>query len=681
MAGGRRGNAKVEKILIVDDHAVNREFLSTVLKHGGFTIVEALDGWSALETARAERPDLVISDILMPSGDGYELVQALRRDHALADVPVVFYTAHFNEREARSLARACGVKYVLTKPADPEEVLRVVRMLLAGAAVAGAAPGEAEPPGDRQYMRLVADKLVKTADELEWTTSRLMALIEMCLQITSEREPGQLVKTFCRWTRDLVAARHAVVGLWEPGAPASGHVAVSGLSDEAAAAVEAGLTNAMPHPVPLAATGPLRRSGPVSDADDLGLPWAYPPVGAMLVVPVKSPTRQYGWVCATSRISGEAFTADDERLLTIFASYLGRIFENHCLLSELSDRSRQLETEVARRSASQWCAEMQKAVTAALAQAGSPEEVAHQLLKAICSKGGFALGELWDVAPGEDRLVHVATWHTDLPGVEKLLAETKGLTFQPGVGLPGRVWRAEMPVWMADVEKEPSFLRTAGAIAAGLRSAVAFPVKARGRVRGVICLFGDFVRPPDNDLIGLFEAIGGQAGQFLERHRLEAQVQGLTRDRAVLGQMAALIGHGDSRIGLFERACRIAVETGGFALAQVRAMDGAERIHTLAAVGAGGGEPTPADGPGMVPEVFASGEPMVDNGRGFGRLGDGACAVLPITLKGRVRAVLVLHAGVSGFFSPPALETARQMAGLLALALDSLEARLGIVQG
>ncbi|WP_127090890.1 GAF domain-containing protein [Aquabacter cavernae] len=665
----------MEKILIVDDHAVNREFLSTVLKHGGFTIAEALDGWSALEAARADRPDLIISDILMPSGDGYELVQALRRDPALAEVPVVFYTAHFNEREALSLARACGVKYVLTKPAEPEEVLRVVRMLLAGAAGAGTAGEEAEQTAERQYMRLVADKLVQTADELEWTTSRLMALIEMCLQITSEREPGQLVKTFCRWTRDLVAARHAVVGLWEPGAPAAGHVAVSGLSDEAAAAVEAGLTNAMPHPVPLSATGPLRRSGPVSDADDLGLPWAYPPVGAMLVIPVRSPTRQYGWVCATSRISGDAFTSDDERLLTIFASYLGRIFENHCLLSELSDHARQLETEVTRRSASQWSAEMQRAVTSALAQAASPQDGAGRMLEAICTKGGFALGELWEVPPGEDRLAHVATWHAAPGPVEDFLAQTKAMMFEPGHGLPGRVWRAGIPVWVPDVETEPSYLRTAAAVAAGLRSAVAFPVTARGRVRGVICLFGNFVRPPDTDLIGLFDAIGGQAGQLLERYRLEVQVEALIRERALLAQVAALTGREETLADLFERACWIAVETGGFALAQVRGMDEQGRIKTLAIAGFETREPTLADGGGLVPGVFATGAPAVDNSCGFTRPGDGACAALPVMLKGRVRAVLVLHADASGFFSPPALETAKQMAGSLALALDALEGR------
>lgn len=663
-----QGRAQLAKILIVDDHAVNREFLATVLKHGGFAIVEALDGWSALELARAESPDLIISDILMPSGDGYELVQALRREPALADIPVIFYTAHFNEREALSLARACGVRQVLTKPADPEEVLSVVQGLLAGETDAAAAGAQGEV-GERHYMRLVADKLVKTADELEWTTSRLMALIEMCLQISAEREPSQLVKTVCRWTRDLVAARHAVVALWEPGAAATSFVAVSGLSDEAAAAVEAGLTSSIPHPVPLSATGPLRRSGPVGDADDFGLPWAYPPVGAMIVVPVRSPTRQYGWICATSRISGESFTADDERLLNIFASYLGRIFENHCLMSELSDRSRQLEVEMARRSASQWRAEMQGAVTAALDQGTSVAECATAMLKAICTKGGFALGDLWETVDAEDHLAHLATWHRDLPAVEQFVQRTRGLTFLRGHGVPGRVWRAEAPVWIPDVASEQAFLHPDSALAAGLRSAVAFPVYMRGRVSGVICLFADMVRPPDADLMDLFGTIGRQAGQLLERARLEERVRLLGERCTLVRAIAALVGQADSRVGLFERVCRTLMETGIYAQAQICTMDPQGRIQVAAASG-----PAPGDVSPLVKVAFGTREAAADNAHGLAGLGAGASAAFPVKLQGRVRAVLVLHARAAGYFSTAEIENTTLMTGSIALALDALDA-------
>src|SRR5579862_2438125 len=118
-------------ILIVDDVRDNRTFLVTILSHHGYRIHEAEDGREGLALARAERPDLVISDVLMPVMDGYELVKQLRMDPATNGIPVVFYTAHFGEREARDLALSSGVSHVLNKPVALAEVLRVVARVLA----------------------------------------------------------------------------------------------------------------------------------------------------------------------------------------------------------------------------------------------------------------------------------------------------------------------------------------------------------------------------------------------------------------------------------------------------------------------------------------------------------------------------------------------------------------------
>src|SRR5437016_5637075 len=106
------------KILVVDDRPTNREFLTTLLGYGGHQLLEAGDGAEALALAKAQRPDLVIADILMPTMDGYELVHQLRADPDIAQTPVIFYTAHYREQEAQALARTCGVACVLTKPAE-----------------------------------------------------------------------------------------------------------------------------------------------------------------------------------------------------------------------------------------------------------------------------------------------------------------------------------------------------------------------------------------------------------------------------------------------------------------------------------------------------------------------------------------------------------------------------------
>ena len=104
------------RILIVDDVAANRDLVATVVRHMGHQALEASDGLQALALVRSEQPDLVISDILMPTMDGLEFVSRIRADPALAATEVVFYTAHYREREAGNLAKICGVSQVLLKP-------------------------------------------------------------------------------------------------------------------------------------------------------------------------------------------------------------------------------------------------------------------------------------------------------------------------------------------------------------------------------------------------------------------------------------------------------------------------------------------------------------------------------------------------------------------------------------
>ena len=81
-------------VLVVDDIAANRELIVTLLAYQGHETIEAADGAEALTLVRAQRPALVISDILMPTMDGYELLRQLRSDPDLRNTPVIFYTAY-----------------------------------------------------------------------------------------------------------------------------------------------------------------------------------------------------------------------------------------------------------------------------------------------------------------------------------------------------------------------------------------------------------------------------------------------------------------------------------------------------------------------------------------------------------------------------------------------------------
>ena len=105
-------------LLVVDDDAPSREFMRTLLTYRGHRVEQASDGDLALAMAARRPPDVVITDVLMPGLDGYELARALRGEPATRHIPIVFNTAHYGPREIRSLADACGVRDVILKPAQ-----------------------------------------------------------------------------------------------------------------------------------------------------------------------------------------------------------------------------------------------------------------------------------------------------------------------------------------------------------------------------------------------------------------------------------------------------------------------------------------------------------------------------------------------------------------------------------
>ncbi len=152
-------------ILVVDDRASNRQFLRTLLGYAGHRVIEATDGAEALECVRKERPDLIISDLVMPTMDGFEFLRQLRADPEVAATPVVFRTSTYDDERVRALAVAGGAVNVLKSPTEPAELLRTVADILGEDRRAAPAPlGEGF---DREYRRLVADQLAQKFEELE----------------------------------------------------------------------------------------------------------------------------------------------------------------------------------------------------------------------------------------------------------------------------------------------------------------------------------------------------------------------------------------------------------------------------------------------------------------------------------------------------------------------------------
>lgn len=175
-----------QKVLIADDHPINRKFLVSLLEDTGFDALEASDGAEALELARKEQPDLIIADVVMPKVDGYELVKEVRSDPTIAQTPVIFYTANYIETEARRLAEACGVRQLLIKPSEAEDILNHVRTALQ--APAPESMPTVPPEFDREHCLILTNKLCEKVDELESLNETLESRLK---EIARAKEAAQ----------------------------------------------------------------------------------------------------------------------------------------------------------------------------------------------------------------------------------------------------------------------------------------------------------------------------------------------------------------------------------------------------------------------------------------------------------------------------------------------------------
>jgi CheY-like chemotaxis protein len=139
-----------KKILIVDDEADQRTFLSTVLEENGYASLSAKDGVEGIELLRKEKPDLVLLDLMMPKKSGISMFQELRSDPNLSNIPVIVVTGvsevtgvdfrnfMFKQplKDEKKFVETTGLtKYTipdgyLEKPIDPDGLIKTIKEVL-----------------------------------------------------------------------------------------------------------------------------------------------------------------------------------------------------------------------------------------------------------------------------------------------------------------------------------------------------------------------------------------------------------------------------------------------------------------------------------------------------------------------------------------------------------------------
>ena len=118
------------RVLVVDDEAPIRLLCRVNLEAEGMEVLEAADGLAALEQARAQRPDVILLDVMMPGLDGWRVAEELLSDPATSSIPILFLTARAELRDRERGLVVGGLDYV-TKPFDPVELAPLVQRVLA----------------------------------------------------------------------------------------------------------------------------------------------------------------------------------------------------------------------------------------------------------------------------------------------------------------------------------------------------------------------------------------------------------------------------------------------------------------------------------------------------------------------------------------------------------------------
>lgn len=372
------------KILVVDDRPTNRQLLLTLLGYGGHELIEAADGAEALRHAYADHPDLVITDILMPTMSGYEFVQRLRADSTLNSTPVIFYTATYSEPQALKLAASCKVKIVLPKPCEPERILAAVNEALdtnhplvlpqeerRRVAIVAREAMLAEDmlseylrdlnsvkqgfteiidrsmpaPTDLSEMESLSNLFSRTLASLSSLTARLSALVPAGLDLLQERDPAQAVSRCFDAACGVIGSTYAAIGVFDENEVALRFLLTKGLDAEVLHADGGRQVALLADLLEQRCVIRLKSTaGPLP-----GMTKVHPSITNFLGLPIASSDQVFGWMYFADRLGADEFTEEDERVGATLALQLALLYENFLLYDTLQNHAVQLQLEMAER--------------------------------------------------------------------------------------------------------------------------------------------------------------------------------------------------------------------------------------------------------------------------------------------------------------------------------------------
>lgn len=174
------------RVLVVDDDESGRYLIASLLKGSGYDVIEAVDGADALRQARAMPVDVVVSDILMPNMDGYQLCREWKADPSLATAPLIFYSATYTDPADRRFAEGIGADAFFIKPQEPAVLVASIEEVLRNHAEARESSRKPVPREETEVLREYNERLVAKLEQKLVELNRANRDLMQALEVISD---------------------------------------------------------------------------------------------------------------------------------------------------------------------------------------------------------------------------------------------------------------------------------------------------------------------------------------------------------------------------------------------------------------------------------------------------------------------------------------------------------------
>lgn len=371
-------------ILVIDDRAINREYLCTLLKYLNHQVIEAHSGEEGLQAVKKNDIDLIITDILMPHMDGYEFVRRVQKNPKLIHIPVIFYSATFRKAQAELLAKDLNVKFVLSKPAEPQTIIDTINKALKNTSTEIKYANLEEIPQSQthfrsilyqapQELKRIGKKLSDSVNQIKQTTeiekltkisenisqmlshqhqisNNLYQLFELNMAMIAEQDPQRLLTLFCQGACKIINAEFVLGAFFDSNKGKLSYYATQGL------ALDLTMANKL-----ISLSDPFikevmahRGAFCINKPNDTQIPPLYcQPLKNIVAAPLLTNNQHLGMVYFVNKQGNTHFVEDDIKILDTLSFVVSLLYENIKLYNLIQKQAAKLQIEASRLKKSQ----------------------------------------------------------------------------------------------------------------------------------------------------------------------------------------------------------------------------------------------------------------------------------------------------------------------------------------